>query len=86
MVETRNSEYWKREILLYDNDVLKALKISENRIELSEKILNGIRDFCESVACFIFKISYPDKKYESRYDEIKTSLSFCKSNSSLNFI
>lgn len=45
MVECRNIDYWKNEIFEYDRDVFRAFKFSENRIELSEEILNGMRNF-----------------------------------------
>ncbi len=86
MIETRNADYWKSEILFYDNDVFKAIEQSKDRIELSEEILNGMRHFCEAVACFVFKNLNKNKKYDNRFDEIKQSLLFCKSNCNYNFI
>ena len=86
MIETRDAEYWKREILTYDKNVFKAFKFSDDRIELSENMLNGMRDFCESVGCFVYKTKHPTKKFENRYDEIEHSLSYCNSVAELNFI
>lgn len=86
MVECRNIDYWKNEIFEYDRDVFRAFKFSENRIELSEEILNGMRNFCESVACLISKVYDGNKKYEKRYTEIEKSIDYCKKTACFNFI
>lgn len=85
MIEHRDLEYWRSLIFEYDKQVSDNINSSKNRVNLSETLLNGLRDFVESIACYIRELTNP-KQFENRYDEINTSINFCKQKSKLNFI
>ena len=85
MIEHRNLEYWKREIENYSNKVDEIFNSSKDRTELTESLLNGLRNFISSVECFVVK-AIENKSYESRYLEIDSANKYCKSKSNLNFL
>ena len=85
MIEHRDLEYWRSLIFEYDKQVSDNINSSKNRVNLSETLLNGLRDFVESIACYIRELTN-SKQFENRYDEINTSINFCKQKSKLNFI
>ena len=55
MIEHRDLEYWKKEIKKYSDKVNEIFKSSKDRIELTESLLEGIRNFVSSVECFVAK-------------------------------
>ena len=85
MIEHRNLDYWKRQIVRYDSKVSKCLTCCGDRVEISENLLEGLRNFVESVMCFIREIHEP-KTFENRYTEILNSKKLCRGNSRLNFL
>lgn len=85
MIEHRDLEYWKKEIKKYSDKVNEIFKSSKDRIELTESLLEGIRNFVSSVECFVAKAN-ESKSYAIRYLEIDSANKFCKSKSSLNFL
>lgn len=85
MIEHRDLEYWKSEIEKYSNRVNEIFNTSNNRIELTESLIDGIRNFINSVECFVVKMN-ENKTYESRYLELDMANKYCKSHSSLNFL
>lgn len=85
MIEHRDLEYWKKEIKKYSDKVNEIFKSSKDRIELTESLLEGIRNFVSSVECFVAKAN-ENKSYAIRYLEIDSANKFCKSKSSLNFL
>lgn len=46
MIESRDINYWKNEILKYSSKTNELFKCSTDRIKLSEEILSGLRSFC----------------------------------------
>ncbi len=85
MIEHRDLDYWKREIEKYSNKVNKIFNSSKDRIELTESLLEGIRNFVSSIECFVAKL-HENKSYEIRYSEMDAANKYCKSNSNLNFL
>lgn len=85
MIEHRDENYWRSEIFKYDKKISEIIDNNINRVEISENILIGLRDFVTSVECFIAKI-VNNKKYLNRYVEIDSANNYCKSNSNLNFL
>lgn len=86
MIESRDINYWKNEILKYSTKTNNLFKSSDDRIKLSEEILSGLRGFCEATACFIYKNNYLSQKFDKRFDEIENAIRYCQNNSNLNFI
>lgn len=85
MIEKRDYQYWKNEILKYDSNVSSSVIDENERVKMSESLLDGLRHFAEAAMCFIREVSNP-KEYVKRYDEIQNSIKFCKQNSKLKFI
>lgn len=85
MIEHRDLEYWKGEILKYSSKVDEAFLNAKDRIELTKNLLDGIRNFVSSVECYVHK-SIKKISFASRYVEIDKSNSFCKETSNLNFL
>ena len=85
MIEHRNSEYWKKKIKEYDDKVSKEIIECKNRVELSEKLLIGLRNCVESIMCFIKEIEC-SKRNGNRYKEIEEGINYCKKNDKLNFL
>ncbi len=53
MIEHRDLEYWKREIKKYGDKVDEFLCSSEDKVELTESLLVGLRNFISFVECFV---------------------------------
>lgn len=85
MIEHRDLKYWKSEILKYSNKVNESFLNVKDRIELTEVLLDGIRNFISSVECYVHK-SMKNLSFPSRYEEIDKSNSFCSRNANLNFL
>lgn len=85
MIEHRDLDYWYSLILEYDKKVLENINSQKTRVEISEELLFEIRDFVESIACYIREKNNP-QQFENRYNEIDISINYCKKNSKLNFI
>lgn len=85
MIEHRNLKYWENEIIKYSNNVEKVFAKSSTRVELTEALLKGLRNFVTSVECYVFKTN-KNESYPSRYQEIDKANSYCKANSNLNFL
>ncbi len=85
MIEHRDLEYWKKEIKKYSDKVDQIFCSSEDRVELTESLLDGLRNFISAIECFVVKM-IENKSYESRYVEIDKANKYCKSNSNLNFL
>ena len=85
MIEHRDLKYWESEIKKYSDKVDAALDNYKDRIELSENLLEGLRNFITSVECYVAKTAQ-NISYTARYQEIEKANSYCKSNSKLNFL
>lgn len=85
MIENRNLEYWKNKIISYDKKLKEKFNTCQTRTEQSSFVLDGLRNFAESVMCYIAKY-YENKEYLNRYEEIEKAKKYCKSNSKFNFL
>ena len=72
MIEHRDLDYWKGQIEKYDDKVNTILIDCKERIQISEKLLDGLRHFTEAIMCFIREFDQP-KEFVKRYDEIEES-------------
>ena len=85
MIEHRDLDYWKGQIEKYDDKVNTILIDCKERIQISEKLLDGLRHFTEAIMCFIREFDQP-KEFVKRYDEIEESKKYCKSQAKYRFI
>lgn len=85
MIEHRDLDYWKGQIEKYDDNVNTILIDCKERIQISEKLLDGLRHFTEAIMCFKREFDQP-KEFVKRYDEIEESKKYCKSQAKYRFI
>lgn len=85
MIEQRDLLYWKNQIIKYDKNVSFSLENKEEREMMSEKLLDGLRHFVDSIMCYIREANFP-REYYKRYDEIEDSKKYCRSKAEYNFI